>query len=238
MKKAYQTISCFMAMVLMASASVFHVHDPLKGMWASVDTNYWSKYVTEGRDNLDEGSLLAGETLLGLENMIVGIWYGYAGKADYDELNLLFQYDVEVGPVTGYVNYARLEFFKDDASDNELGIGIAYDFLQHLSVATDLVYSTEAEGAFVTVTIGAEIPFMEESLVISPYLMEAIDIEYASIDYSGLNNFELGLTVQYQWSERISFIGRVHHSIAQKGVKDDGLGDETWAILGLEYFLN
>jgi len=238
MTKVLPTTLGIMALSLSVSANVFHEHDPNQEIWVSVDANYWTSYITEGRDNLEEGSLWSGESLIGWNSFQAGIWYGYATEVDYDELDLLLQYDMEIGPLMGYLNYVRLEFLKDDASDNEIGAGLAYGFLEYLNVAVDLVYSTEAEGAFVTVALGAELPLLQESLIISPYLLQAIDIEYASMDHSGLNNFEIGLTAQYKWSENLSLIARIHHSIAQEGVKDDGLGNETWAIFGVEYFLD
>lgn len=81
---------------------------------------------------------------------VIGL-YGVGDK--YDELNLGLVYTQNYADIDYYFSLTRLEFFEDNASDNELGFGLAYSFEQPFTLALDSTYSTESDGAFVKLSV-------------------------------------------------------------------------------------
>jgi hypothetical protein len=114
--------------------SLLGLISPVKA--ADFNVQYDSRYVTEGRNNLQRGGIV----WLSLDNEIiehvsVNLVYGYAtsSNVNYDELNLIFEYANTVGKVDWYVNYTSLHFFKDELTDNEIGLELATHYLNHSS---------------------------------------------------------------------------------------------------------
>ena len=189
---------------------------------------YDSKYVSEGRDNLGDGGLVSFEAVAGFENGVaVGTWYAVSTDdvVDYEEQNYFAEYGFMVGSVEAYVGYTHLNF-NDGSHDNEFGAGIASTMLP-VDLALDYVYSVEAEGAFVEVTLSKGFE-SENGLVFSPYITQGFDYGYASEDYDGANHTQVGLAVEKEVAMNITLSGHISHSFAGSDVDRDGLGDETF----------
>ncbi len=198
-----------------------------------VDFGYDSKYISEGRDNLDQGGIYWLSGAAGFENGItLSAAYGYAADSDvdYDELNLGIEYGFEVGDFSVYGSYTRLEFMKDDESDNEIGVGVAYGGLSWFEPFVDYVYSTEAEGSFVEIGIQREFA-LSERLALTPYVIAGLDYGYANPDHDGENHLAIGATLGYQMTERLGLTLIAEHTEADRQMaRDEGIEtDQTWA---------
>jgi len=192
-----------------------------------------SKYISEGRDNLEVGGLVTFETAVEKSGFCLGAWYGFGDSEDYDELNLYGQYGFALGPFESYVGDTRLEFPEEDASDNELSAGTAYAASPRLTPAVDYVYSTEADGAFVEVSLRSEISLSRERVTLCPYVLEGLDFGYVSGDYDGPNNFQVGVELCWRLSEHLALSGYAARSWAHVNLEREGLGDESWGGLGI-----
>ncbi|MBY6188022.1 hypothetical protein KUV89_15490 [Marinobacter hydrocarbonoclasticus] len=198
-----------------------------------VDLGYDSKYISEGRDNLEKGGIYWASGAAAFENGVtLSAAYGYAADSDvdYDELNLGIEYGFDVGDFSFYAGYTRLEFFKDDESDNELGAGVAYGGLSWFEPFIDYVYSTEAEGSFVELGIQREFA-LSQRLVLTPYVIAGFDYGYANPDHDGDNHWALGATLAYQLTDQMALSVIAEHTEANKQVcLEEGIEtDQNWA---------
>ncbi|SDJ89443.1 hypothetical protein SAMN04488540_11524 [Ferrimonas sediminum] len=197
-----------------------------------IDLGYDSKYISEGRDNLDKGGIYWANGAAAFDNGItLSAAYGYAADSDvnYDELNVGIEYGFEVGDFSLYASYTRLEFFEDDESDNEWGAGIAYGGLEWFEPFATYVYSTEAEGSFVEVGIQRDFS-INEALTFSPYVILGLDYGYASPEHDGANHTAVGATLAYQLNDTWAISAVVEHQKADKDVELDVGNDDghTW----------
>jgi len=195
--------------------------------------SYESKYVSEGRNNLEDGGLFSFESCFGIDGFEFGAWFAIGETVNYQELNVSGEYLYELAGFDICVGYTRLEFLKDSESDNEINAGVAYTAFPWLIPSLNYVYSTEAEGSFVEISIMSEISILQERLTISPYIMEGFDFGYVTEEFDGQNNLQLGIEIAVSATDQIQITGYIAHSWAHEDVRREGLGDQTWAGIGV-----
>jgi len=195
---------------------------------------FWdSHYVSEGRNNLDDGGMFSALGSAQYKGFVAGAWYGVADTVSYDELNLFVEHGWEFEYFDISAGYTRLEFMKDDAFDNELCAGFSLTFIPYVVPSVNYVYSTEADGSFVELLLCSPQELIEGKIIVDPYIMQCIDLGYASDDYDGWNNTQLGIAVDYNISDTFCLIGTVNQSWANQDVRYDDGSDESWISLGL-----
>lgn len=209
---------------------------PSYALSGELDVGYDSRYISEGRNNLVEGGIswfqLSHE--LSPSVALVGL-YG-VGK-DFDELNISLVYSKTVADVDYYVSYTRLEFFQDNLNDNELGLGAAYALSTHvpITMAVDAVYSTEATGTFVELSLASEVA-LNRDLTLSPYIKIGLDFGYASAGKKGHNHSALGAVFRYGYSDWLSLNFLLEHSIAGSHVeRETKQNNQSWFGLHFVY---
>ena len=192
-----------------------------------------SKYVTEGRDNLGDGGLLSVEAIAEWQGLVAGAWFATGESESYEELNLFVEYGLDLGPVGTYIGYTRLEFPEDDDSDNEITAGVEVNATRYLVPALDYTYSTQADGSFLEVSIRSEIVLLDGQLLLEPYVLEGFDFGYTSPEHDGPNNLQAGIDFAIKLSDPVTLVGSIAHSWAHEDVRNDGLGDLSWASIGV-----
>ncbi|MCF7816472.1 MAG: hypothetical protein K9M54_01210 [Kiritimatiellales bacterium] len=196
-------------------------------------TQWQSKYVTAGRDNLTRGGIYSLECVIEWQGISGGIWYAVGDDESYKELNAFIEYGVAVGPLDLSLGYARLEFLEDHTDDNELAAGAALNNVPYIVPSVDYVYSTEADGGLLEVTFKTGITFMEERLSLEPYVLQAFDFGYSTAAHDGLNNVQIGIGASLALMHGLDLVGSISHSWAQADVEREGLGDVSWCAVGL-----
>lgn len=197
-------------------------------------TAQWeSKYVSEGRDNLDDGGIATLETSAAWHDLSAGIWFADAYSDEYQELNLFAEYGLTFSIIDSYIGYTRLEFLDDHENDNEFSGGLALNNMRYLTPAVDYVYSTEAAGSFMELSLTSDIELSEEGLTLSPYILQGYDFGYASDEHDGRNHIQAGIEANYPLSEKLTLVGSLNHSWGDNDVDQDGGKDLTWGSLGL-----
>ena len=194
-----------------------------------------SKYLTEGRDNLEEGGILSVESSFEMYGVSFTAWYANGYTANYHELDFTVEYWHEVDEFELYGGYTRIEYFSEDKSDNEIILGGAYNKFYWLIPCVDFVYSTAANGSFLELSLRSEFYLLKDRLIISPYLSEGIDFGYASEEYDGLNNFQLGLETSYSLKRNVMLLASIEHSFAGEDVRLERLGNISCFCLGVYY---
>jgi hypothetical protein len=155
------------------------------------DFTWESRYVSEGRDNLDKDSLAGTTVEASWRGTSLGFWYAASPQTDYHELNLIAAYGYVWEGFEAKVSYTHLRFFSDKAYDNEVGAGLAYTELPlHFSAGIEGYYSFEAEGAFVETVLGSEIE-LHERLTLTPSAILGFNQGYIPDGHDGPNHATL-----------------------------------------------
>ncbi|MFT4937994.1 MAG: hypothetical protein ACI88A_001017 [Paraglaciecola sp.] len=129
------------------------------------DIGYDSKYVSEGRNNLDVGGIIWASGAASVnENVSDFAAYGVAtdSSVDYDEFNLGLEYSFSSGDFDYYLGYTRLEFFEDDESDNEIGFSLVWNGNKAFTPFADFMHATGAGGNFVQLGLEQEIKLADK----------------------------------------------------------------------------
>ncbi len=201
--------------------------------WAFDTLLLWeSKYISEGRDNLEDGGLVSVESVFSAYNFSAGFWYADSYDTSYNELNLFGAYAVEFNGLTAYVGYTYLNFPDDNADDHEISAGIGYEAFPYLMPAVEWVYSTEADGSFIEISLASEIA-ATDYLVFTPYALLGINAGYVAGEHEGLNNFQIGLDAEWALTENIALVGYIAQTWGIDEEPGDSLSDEFWGGAGL-----
>jgi hypothetical protein len=205
---------------------------------AEFSVGYDSKYVSEGRDNLDRGGILW--TTLNADIDSHFSFQGAYGRAtdssvDYDELNLGMQFADSVGEVDYYFGYTYLSFFEDDQDDHEIGFGFVWNSFGAFTPFLDYVHSTSASGSFLQLGIQTETK-IGEALIINPYLSVAYDFGYASESHDGHNHVALGASLNYRIDDAFSMKLLLEQTFGGSDVRNEnGQNNQFWTGLHLNY---
>lgn len=173
---------------------------------ADLSLQYDSRYVTEGRNNLQQGGIVwlsVGEELA--DHFTVNLLYGYAtsSEVDYDELNIVLEHTSSLGQLDWYVNYTALQFFKDNSSDNEIGVGMTYQLSDSVTPFTDILYSTDAAGFFAETGIRLD-KTLTSQWSFSGYILAGFDFGYSSPQYDGHNHSALGAKIYFALNKQMT----------------------------------
>lgn len=202
--------------------------------WQFEATTMWeSRYVDSGREDLDDSGIASGELVGTFNDFSIGAWLGVADSEHYEELNLFAAYGFELGAVAVEVGYTHLEFDPDSGNDDELSVTAEVEVLGGFIVGVGGVYSFEADGSFLEVSIAYPLAFLEERLWLVPSVHEGFDYGYRSESHNGPNHVQVGVDLEYKLTERTTLIGYVAHSFAQDDVEREDLGDVSWFGLGI-----
>ncbi|WP_025821458.1 hypothetical protein [Shewanella marina] len=208
----------------------------------SLDMGWDSKYVSQGRDNLDKGGIYW--STLAVEQ---GNLHGYAtvGRGDsvhYTEWNYGLQYSLpQVYGFETVLGYQRNEIYGDERShDNEFSAEISYQQLSWITPSINYTYATEADGYFIELALQHDWQ-VTSKLTISPYLHQSFDYGYVSAEHDGVNNLLIGVEAQYQLTSQLVLSAQINQSFAQQDIKQENADDpsakldQTFAGIHLTY---
>ncbi|MCK8045135.1 hypothetical protein MSG37_09570 [Shewanella sp. 1CM18E] len=210
---------------------------------ALVDLGWDSKYISEGRNNLDKGGIYWATAAIQKNNLNVYATVGRGDSQHYTEWNFGIEYGFDLTDnLSGSVGYQRLEFYGDErAHDNELFSNLEYTAVDWLVPSISYTYSTEANGSFVEVSLHSNWE-LAQGFTVSPYLTQAFDFKYATEDHDGANHFQFGIEAEYLLPNNLVLSGHISHSIAQEDIKLEarnngvtGSLDETFAGIHLSW---
>ncbi len=174
----------------------------------NLDVAWDSRYVSQGRDNLD-GDSLVGTTLdVALpKGLSLGGWYAASPDQDYREFNAFAAWSVQWKDFEAAVSYTRLLLLSDDEDDDEIGAGLAYTALPgDLTLGVDGYYSFEAEGAFFETSLGGEYPVLSR-LSLVPAATLGFNAGYVAEGHDGLNDVRLALEAVVSIQEGLDLVG-------------------------------
>jgi len=200
-----------------------------------------SHYFTEGRDNLDGGSLLVNDLQASWGFLYSQIWYVASPGQSYDELQIIMGVTQSIDDFTWYAGYTHLQFPSDDLNDDEASVGISVSNLPAgLQLAFDAYHSFEADGFFAEFSVSRGFALTDSLSIIGTGIL-GMNQGYISDGHDGANHFALAWVCSYQVNESISIIARVAQSwaIRRDSTKpgDDALVDLFNGGIGVQWSL-
>lgn len=199
----------------------------------AADAAWHNKYVSEGRDNLASGGITFISAAATNGDLSLSLVYGAAESERYDELNAGIGYHRNFGEIEADLTYTRLQFPDDGEHDNEASLALSMPLYEMVISNVSYVYSTEAEGGFLTLALVIEKSLWQDRSILSLALSESVDFGYASEAYNGPNNFDVSVSIETQVSDNFSVAASLNHSYAQADVKRSSLGDISWGSIAV-----
>ena len=216
-----------------AACSQLHAHDRETGYPESagdtlamgVASRYESRYFSEGRDALDGEPLWVNSIDIAYGILGAELWYGQSPDSEYDELQLTLAATQTFGEIEVTMGFTLFEFPFEDASDEEVGIGLVIpDLPMKVEFALDAYYSFEAEGYFVELTLTREV-ISNERFSAGAVAILGNNQGYVSDGHDGANHFALGVEAALPMGETLAITLHVARSWALG--RDAGLdGDQ------------
>lgn len=182
-----------------------------------------SKYVSEGRDNLDEGGLFWSELIGTYGNSEVVVFRGDGDSANFGEWNIGVAHSVDLGDFSLTGSYTYLYESPGGEEDHELALEFAAPTLAGFESSLAFVYSTEAEGVFAEIIVEKEY-ILSDTVSLIPDTVLGFNDGYVQGEPNGVNHLQLGVTLSYAIRENVGLNLFAHHSF---GIAD-GLDDVTW----------
>jgi hypothetical protein len=216
------------------------VNDPsLKSIEVHLHAGWETRYVSEGRDNLDGDSLFSLAVEFGGEYIYGGVWFGFSPDQEYDELQFSLGLKKTLGDFEGYVGWTHLRNPFENVHDNEIGAGVSYSALPwDLKISLDTYYSLNAEGSFWEISLAREFSISED-FTLSAMLIYGVNQGYISDGHTGGNHvacrFEAGYVIceNLTFNAHLDFSAAINRDSAMEG--DELLRDIIHAGIALEW---
>jgi hypothetical protein len=206
------------------------------GLEGTFHSQWQSRYVTEGRDNLDSNPLVSAGVDLTHQAFTAGVWQAWANGSDYRENNLFVEYAPFFEHWSPYLNVTYLQFHPQGPDDVETGAGFSAPLQPWLSLSLDGTWSKQASGAFYALTLHTRRELFA-NWTGKLHITQTYDDGYASEDYNGPNHREVGAQLVWEVRSALELHAGLQHSWAGEDVRRDGGGDLSWGQVGLvSYF--
>jgi len=197
-----------------------------------------SKYVTEGRDNLENGGLGSAEVgwtkaIDNNQELILGAWYAEGTSVEYTELQLAFAYGWSLEKFDLAAAYTWLDFDSYRFTDHELVFEIGTSVMDNLDLGAAFVYSDLAGGTFIELIVSRE--FEQNTFTVTPYLLLGINDGYVPFEHKGLNNLQLGISVSAPISNNAEMGAYIAYTLGLDEKPGESLDDILWMGLNLAF---
>lgn len=188
----------------------------------ALDLGWDSKYISQGRDNLQNGGIYWMNVSVQYNNLTTYALVGRGDNQAYTEWNIGFEYTLNLAEqLEATLGYQRIEGFSNNHyQDNELFGELAYTAAPWLVPSVNYVYSTEAAGYFVEVSLHSYWN-VTDRFALTPYITQGFDFKYRTENHNGRNHLQFGLEASYQITVDIHLIGHISHSIAQSDIEQE-----------------
>jgi len=202
-----------------------------------------SRYVTEGRDNLSGEGLVSISSDFNMgETLSIIPWLADSPGADYREFNLSFVGGRRLADdILLYAGYTWLYAREHDesANDDEISLGMVYEFTENMQAAALVYHSFYASGTFIETTI-RYVHSISRAVDYSVQAILGANDGYVIDGHDGLNHFQLRANVEYNPVADIELYAlagytRAINRDADNYADDESLGNFVWAGVGFVY---
>ncbi len=179
-------------------------------------TLWETRYVTEGRDNLQGDSLISATTELSSGNLTFAPWLAFSPDQDYEELNLNFIYGFEITDILElYVSYSYLHAWEGaiDNGDNEIALELAISIDDIADVSVAWIHSTEANGNYYELALRKQ-NNINQDIAFNGGLVIGINQGYIVDGHEGVDHAQIRLGMAYHSSAQYELVAYISHSHA------------------------
>ncbi|MCG9697939.1 porin [Shewanella sp. Isolate11] len=187
-----------------------------------IDLGWDSKYISEGRNNLDNSGIYWATGAYQYDSLTVYASLGRGDSNNYIEWDLGLEYGFELTEnLEAAVGYQRIQGYGDsDCRDNELFASLSYSPFEWLTPSLAYTYSTEAAGYFIEASVHSSWPITAQ-LTLTPYVTQTFDFQYVTEEHDGANHLQLGLEAEYQLQPQLVVSGHVSQTFAQQDIEQE-----------------
>ena len=201
-----------------------------------------SRYITEGRDNLSDDSLVSVSTDISYGNFTFAPWIADSPGNDYSELNLNLVYGIDLSESFElYTTYTHLRSDTDGvtANDNEVGVELGYIGFIYLDVIASWYHSLDAEGSYFELALRHENTSIK-NITLSAGLITGINDGYVAAGHNGVDHIQARAGLAYHPWKQLEVFAYLSYSqaINRDAIKyadDAGLDDYSWGGVGTTY---
>lgn len=201
-----------------------------------------SRYVTEGRDNLDGDALASVFSDISLSNFSFVPWLAHGYESDYSELNLNFVYGLPITDaleIYGGYTHVQARLIDERGHDNEVSLDLVYMPTRLFDLTAGYYYSFEARGGFGELGLQHQ-QSLHEKVVLSLRGVLGINDGYVIEGHNGWNHVQLRAGVAFYPLKRLEIQTYAAYNIAIESnpeqYRDDlTLRDFFWGGIGIAY---
>lgn len=192
--------------------------DDAGGILSDVDFGVgvaWSsRYVGEGRDNLNGDGLASTTIEAAYENFSLSVWYATSPDTDYRELNIKPAYTLEWNDWKARVFYKFRRFLSDEENVNEAGVDLSFSGIPAgFAAGVEGCYSFDTEGVFFATYINRECK-VADWLTLTPSALVGWNAGYAADGHDGANHCALSLEAIVPLKDGLELVGYIAQSWA------------------------
>jgi len=207
-----------------------------------VHLRWASRYVSEGRDNLDGDGLTSVFSDVSLGNFTFAPWLAYGYESDYTEVNLNFIYGLKLADqLEIYGGYTHLQSRLDsrNGKDNEMFADLVYMPTELFDVLVNCYHSFEASGFFWEFALKRE-QMLNDKTVLTMRSILGVNEGYVPNGHNGLNHLQLRLNMAWYPVACIEIVPYVAYNLAidsepVRFADDITLHDFFWGGIGVVY---
>lgn len=163
-----------------------------------------SRYVSEGRDNLEGDGLASLEVTTDYRGLGFGLWAAESPDQDYTEVNYWLDYGYEWRAFTFSGAYTYLDFDSDDTDDHEYSFAITYALSGNLELAVAGSYSDASDGVFYELSCARTIE-LSDALTAVGFATLGLNDGYIEAGHDGWNHLTLGVELAYVLADDVTF---------------------------------
>ena len=200
---------------------------------SELSAGYSSRYVSEGRDNLDGHAIATLTADIGLpSNWSMLIWHGEAAGIPYTESNVALAYNTRFSTIKTQISLNKV-YTHQSPDDEEVSIALETSW-HALTISLNSVYSNNANGHFHSLFALYDIP-INDTFSLTPFIEVAFDNGYASEAVNGHSHNQIGVNTSVSLNNNLNLQGSLAHNMAGKDVKASGQNDTNVASVAITY---
>ncbi|MBV7316026.1 hypothetical protein [Shewanella sp. NIFS-20-20] len=210
----------------------------------NLSTEWDSKYISEGRNQLAKGGVFWGTAAYSGENFGSYISVGRADSVNYTEMDIGVEYYLpSFYDINTTLTYQKVEGYGDDRyTDNDFIVNMEYNDYEWLMPSVNYQYSTVSKGGYLELGLTSGF-HPSEATYLYASAVQGFNYGYVNHDHKGSDNTTLTLGAQFTVQPNLTvsvtanqvFAGHAMDRETQVTGNPEANQDQTWAGVNLSW---